>query len=622
MARMDAPMTTTIATLLQGSPPAAEAPRLELRLRRIGRLLAIVLCGLHAWVARHTMNPDGISYLDLADAYGRGDWANALNTYWSPLYCWILEAVFAAVRPTPYWECAVVHAVNLALFLTALVCFECLLGEVLKVVRCQGEATGGETQTPLPCWVVLGLMYALFIWTSRQLITVSHVTPDMIVAACVYLAAALLLRMRRTQTGWRLSLALGLVLGVGYLAKAVLFPLGFVFLAISALAAGSWRRAARHLAVAGSAFLVVSGCFILVLSLSQGRATFGDSGRLNYAWFVGGVKREHWQGGPLPGLQAAHPPRLIFQSPAVYDISGPVGGTYPLWFNPSYWYEGVRAPLQLRAQAAAVARTAVSYLELLSVKMGGFTAALGALWIFCLRTQGQSWRARTGQWLGQVCRQYLLLGPALAAVAMYLLVGHVEGRLIGPFLLLLGAGLLAAMRLAPPRLDAACRLGKALLGGVAVLLAINVAFDGFNAVQSWRRGEGSAAHPAWQLAHHLREHGFREGDCMAFIGYTYDAYWARLGGYRIVGEVPEGEAPRFWGMPDPVRREVLARLAQTGARAVVAENAAGDGWEKVSGTSYSVYILPGGGPEGGRSLAGVRGDARPHSRSSVSLNMR
>ena len=24
---------------------------------------------LHAWASRHTMNPDGISYLDMADAY-------------------------------------------------------------------------------------------------------------------------------------------------------------------------------------------------------------------------------------------------------------------------------------------------------------------------------------------------------------------------------------------------------------------------------------------------------------------------------------------------------------------------------------------------------------------------
>src|SRR5690348_8325193 len=101
--------TTLPVDPLQECSQAADDRRLERRLRWLGRLVAIVLCGLHAWVARHTMNPDGISYLDVGDAYGRGDWGNALNTYWSPLYCWILEGALALVRPTPYWECAVVH---------------------------------------------------------------------------------------------------------------------------------------------------------------------------------------------------------------------------------------------------------------------------------------------------------------------------------------------------------------------------------------------------------------------------------------------------------------------------------------------------------------------------------
>ena len=35
------------------------------------------------------MGPDGISYLDIGDAYLRGDWYVAVNAMWSPFYSWL-----------------------------------------------------------------------------------------------------------------------------------------------------------------------------------------------------------------------------------------------------------------------------------------------------------------------------------------------------------------------------------------------------------------------------------------------------------------------------------------------------------------------------------------------------
>lgn len=36
---------------------------------------------VQAWSVRFTINPDGNSYLDIASAYLRGDYANAVNAY-------------------------------------------------------------------------------------------------------------------------------------------------------------------------------------------------------------------------------------------------------------------------------------------------------------------------------------------------------------------------------------------------------------------------------------------------------------------------------------------------------------------------------------------------------------
>src|SRR6266851_2384971 len=64
-------------------------------------LLAAVLGGFHAWASRYSMNPDGIVYLDMADAYLGRDWGTALISYRSPLYPWILGLAMVLSRLAP-----------------------------------------------------------------------------------------------------------------------------------------------------------------------------------------------------------------------------------------------------------------------------------------------------------------------------------------------------------------------------------------------------------------------------------------------------------------------------------------------------------------------------------------
>ena len=54
------------------------------------RFVALVLASLQAWAYRFYIEPDGVKYLEIARAYLRRDWTNALNAYWSPLYSWLL----------------------------------------------------------------------------------------------------------------------------------------------------------------------------------------------------------------------------------------------------------------------------------------------------------------------------------------------------------------------------------------------------------------------------------------------------------------------------------------------------------------------------------------------------
>src|SRR5438093_6515230 len=68
-------------------------------------IMAVTLGFVHVWAGHHFLgNADALSYLDVADAYLRRDWHTALNSYWSPLYSWLLALAFLIVKPSPYWK--------------------------------------------------------------------------------------------------------------------------------------------------------------------------------------------------------------------------------------------------------------------------------------------------------------------------------------------------------------------------------------------------------------------------------------------------------------------------------------------------------------------------------------
>src|SRR6476660_7526917 len=67
---------------------------------------AIVVGLIQVVDSRNAMNVDGISYLDMGDAYLRGGWGMLVNGHWSPLYPWLLGVAKALIKPSAYWEFA------------------------------------------------------------------------------------------------------------------------------------------------------------------------------------------------------------------------------------------------------------------------------------------------------------------------------------------------------------------------------------------------------------------------------------------------------------------------------------------------------------------------------------
>ncbi len=559
------------------------------------RLIAIALGGLYTWAAviSHSMNADGISYLDIGDAYIRGDWHSAINSIWSPMYSWILGLVMHVLNPPMRWEFPVVHVVNFVIYLVALVSFEFFWRQLTYYRQTKTTDPSGATLVILPEWAWLALGYILFITSSVILIEIWAVTPDMLMAACVYLAAGLIVRIRVGFTNWRTFILLGVVLGLSYLTKAVMFPLAFVFLGVSMFSIGNLRRAVPRVLIALLVFLLFSGSFITIVSVVQGKLTFGDVGKLTYARYINGVPYPHWQGDPPDNGTPEHPSRKIFDAPPIYEFGSPIGGTYPISYDPSYWYEGVVVRFDLKGQIDYLLFSALFYMDLFFRQQAGLVAGLLLLYLM-----GRWRRPR----MLDIVRHWGLVIPALAAFGLYGLI-NVLGRYVGIFVVLFWADLLANVRLNDSHISR--RLATLLSITMVFLMLVN--FLAFN-LEGLRRIMGlgnphqlaiaQPGRPSWpgEVAEALHGLGIQAGDNVAIIGYGFTAFWARLARVKIVAEMFGREADPFWlGTPE-LQTQVLRAFASTGAKAVVAEDVPSYarlvGWNRVATSNYYIKILP------------------------------
>ena len=116
-------------------------------LKLIFWVLGVFVGLVQAWAYRFSLSSeDAVSYLDIGDAYLRGDWHRAINAYWSPLYSWLLGFFIAILQPPPYWEFFVVKLVNLFIFLVAFASFDFFLQQLIKYQRKTQQTTSKRSR--------------------------------------------------------------------------------------------------------------------------------------------------------------------------------------------------------------------------------------------------------------------------------------------------------------------------------------------------------------------------------------------------------------------------------------------------------------------------------------------
>jgi hypothetical protein len=564
----------------------------EPRLTRAFWVATILFGAAACWIDRNYSNTDGISYLDVASAFQRHDWAAAINAYWSPLYPFLLSIGLRIFHPSAYKEFSVVHLVNFVIFLCAAAAFRFFAKRVLQFRR-HAAARASDARAIVSDEAMLALGYTLFLWSSLALITLSDVSPDMLVATSVYLAAGIVLGMRDQAASALSFFALGAVLGFGYLAKAPMLPMSLVFFSMAVLAYRQFGKAVMRLPLALVAFVIVAGPFIAALSHFQGRLTWGDSAKLNYAWYVDHVPRYHWQGEGHGVGAPLHPSKRLNDSPAVYEFEQPGQATYAIWFDPAYWNAGVHPRPDFKANIQQVLTNADVYGDV-------FFRQQAAVLVVCLLLFLLG--ARGGFALGDVLNYAVLLLPVAAALTMYALV-HVETRMIGAYVVILWMAFFAAMR--SKEMNFVRTAGTCGVAAIALFTFVMMASalmgetvkNGRAQLTAW--GDRNAL-PQWRVVNELHRAGVQPGDKIAWVRPTdldsnlQNYAWARLAHVQIVAEVPGNDTAAFWANPMD-RGKAIEGLRKSQATALIVTNTpagfAEAGWIKLGQTGYELYSL-------------------------------
>lgn len=258
------PRGATVAVDDPVEPALTPPPRLPRRLMRLGpAIVAVLAAGILAPGYRYGVGIDGLSYLTIAEAYARGDWAQALNTYWSPVYSWLLAPLLAVGID------ALLAATLLAVGFAGAVLVA--LGRLLRATGASERSTALTSLATVPL-VVYAAHYGVFV--------------DLLLCALLLVYCAELVDPR-FGTDRAVAARAGVWMGLAYLTKLYALPVVAVHLPL-ALGIRWWMArgtAGRSMAVHGAlAVTVAAGIaapWVVAISVAEGGPTVGSAAGYN-----------------------------------------------------------------------------------------------------------------------------------------------------------------------------------------------------------------------------------------------------------------------------------------------------------------------------------------------------
>jgi hypothetical protein len=570
-------------------------------------LVALVTFG-YALFDTYQIDGDAVAYMDLGDLIRAHNWHGIVNGYWHPLYPACLALGHILFHATPFDELRAYYFVNYAIFLLQMAAIVLFTDSIVKLRDASVPvAAKGIQAFLLDRTVMRYLGLALLVIASQRELSLGKVRPDALLQALILFGLTALLTYLRTSL-LRYAALMGLVFGLAYLTKSFAFVL--TLLSILVLIAFRWIYQRRPLlasvvpaAVAFLCFAVIAGPYVTALTKQKGRLNFGESGSLNYAWYVAGTEKMHlepWQTDKFGAadVHLKHPEKQLMASPGIYSYDAEPYGTYPVWFDATFFNDTIKPHTAIKGEITRAARNVVLVFRYIlnhpePIVLLALFLLLGAGIAFGWRpTANAFWLVPLGMGAGMwiiygtvnIEERYVTVGYLAIVLTLFaMLTGH-AGRLAHNV--------------------------RALATAMLLLFAVLEPVESLRRVAELRRLE-SVAHlrggwdnpHVYDAARALDQLGVHPGDPIACIGWRgclYDHYWARVAGVRILTEVyvPDGPADGFLETL-PNREQAIATLRATGEKVLVGyfnearmtgRTPATEGWQQL-GESH-LYALP------------------------------
>jgi hypothetical protein len=487
--------------------------------------------------AGDTVNADGINYIELAQRAAAGHLDFMANGYWSPLYPAMIAVGLTIMRPFHLDALPIARGVNFVVIIVCALAFEWLLAALERAGRNDTSVDARPTGHVIARRVAA---YGLLLWEVLRLQQAPTVTPDLLVLAALACIATFLVIGRARALTSREATAFGVVLGMGYLAKAVMLPVGLAALTVFAVLVWRSRRGAapRELVRACVAYIVIAAPLVIVQSRTQGKLTFGETGRLNYRWYVSHAGEPRAREEPIARTarrSEEDPAQVTLASvPGAVLYAGGVRGSFPYGFDPSRFEQ--------RDTAGGAHVNLASQRRVLGMNLYWYWVVAGTLTLLALLPFALAALER----LAPHAAVWPALVPPLTLLALYLLT-HVEGRLCGPAIVTVLVTLLYG---APTASGRGVRVAQ--VGAVAAIVLVALLKSLSTPVLA-PRGEPKDGQA--RIARAAVARGLRPGEAIAVVGSPYGLYWAHLAGVRLSAMVPPPDAAH------PLDLDGLERLA-------------------------------------------------------------
>ncbi|HEY9679999.1 MAG TPA: hypothetical protein V6C86_00225 [Oculatellaceae cyanobacterium] len=596
---------------------------MNLLLLRIGFwIIALAIASFQAWSGRYQLfGGDSLSYLDMADFIALGKFQDALSSYWSPAFPALIAIFIVITKAKVNAYFALMKVVGLFVFCLLLVAQEIFLASACRSYFSSENQSSTDSLQPLQPIVFRLCCYAAFLWCFLVLGGVYQDTPDQLLALFLIVSCTLFIEIQRARVKTLKSIFfLGLTLGAAFMTKAVALPFALLIGFFCLCLLRTWISRLKSAAVFCLGFAIVAAPYTISVFSTSRTSTVTTAMMLNYHWCVewstgpevalgnmtsvdvGDLKRTFESSAKhrpnnatiasvsaLPAAQKVearmvgqslwtiedplgrvtytsnfadrlqHPADKLIDHPRTYYFGRPVPGTYPLWFDPGYWCDGIDIKF-LPTNTLIVATANWLY----------YLAHFFSLILFSWMSLAIVQRSMSVRFA--MLKRFLpIMLVSMLGFALYSVVVNMPSEHPGPqryfsaFVYLLFCSYLGCLGIRPGR--------KGLIASVCMTVIVVVGCSA--AVRRQIRQDVRRVRvenqESQKISSALLRAGLQPGDEVAFLGIEGQPCmllpWAKLAGLRVTASIVEPSI--YWSSTDQQRYEVHQALKKRGIKALV-----------------------------------------------------